>query len=153
MVTLGNENGCTGLEGEALKDLLSVECDLQDISGLVLVLLEEDVPSVVKVELDLSTLNDGLVLDPAELPVLLGLVDCDEGELSLGGEEHAVAEVESGNGDDIHQTDGCLGAPDGLSVDEDVALTDDSLCFPCGVTDLEQVPDHNDRGHGALDRV
>src|SRR5207245_7982260 len=88
-----------------LDDLLLRDVDLQRSPGLVRVLLEEDVPPVMEIHLRLAPADRRLVLDAAQLPLRISLVDRDEGHPAARVDEHSVMGLRRRARKDVHEAD------------------------------------------------
>ena len=136
-----------------LDDLLLRDVELQGSPGLVRVLLEEDVPPVMEIHLRLAPADRRLILDAAQLPLRIALVDRDEGHLAARVDEHAVMGLRRREGEDVHEADREFRIRDRAAVHEDAAAVQDMPRLPGVRAHLQHVPEDQAQRDARIDRV
>src|SRR5438309_1586421 len=137
----GHEDRRASAEFVVFHDLLSGYVDLQRRPGLIGVLRQDHVATVMEVHLRLAATDRRLIFHATQLPRRVPGFDPDEGHAPPRVDEHAIVRLRLVQGEDVHESDGELRVRHHPAVDEDPAIVQDVPRLPGGVAELEHVAD------------
>src|SRR6266566_2095694 len=149
----GHEDRGALAEFVVLHDLLAGHVDLQCRPGLVGVLRQDHVPTVMEVHLRLAATDGRLIFHATQLPRRVPGFDPDEGHAPARVDEHPIVRLRLVEGEDVHESDGKLGVGHHPAVDEDPAVVQDVPRLPGGVAELEHVAENQSERHALADRM